>query len=178
MLFHYPPRPGQPILQSNSSYYGLCAAQVNRRPQFHYNFNTNYTNSSAPFNNYSSTSRYNKVGNNNKTNQRHVLSDTVFNKTIPNNLFFITRKQFAIIKCTHHIKSLSRTVPKTWNSWGSNINTSIKLAFSNAAIKEKITSSTKTFIDNLVDISIKHYQAVLSEAYKSCLLYTSPSPRD
>ena len=64
---------------------------------------------------------------------------------------------------------MDKTVPKTWNAWGKNITDNFKLAFATNSVKEQVSGLTKSLVNNLVGVAIKHYQSILSEAYNFLL---------
>ena len=83
---------------------------------------------------------------------------------IPNHLFHITRKQFELVKSIHHLQYIENNLPKTWQNWGSNINSSVRLAFSTDETLRMVQTVTSNYLQELRAVSINHYQKVIADA--------------
>ena len=97
------------------------------------------------------------------------MRPAIHQNVIPQSVFPISKTQFQLIKCLHHLRNLKKNTPKTWtntvNNWASNIN----FAFINDFTSAKISSCCSLFIDQLKSTGIDHYQQCLSESFDALL---------
>jgi len=96
--------------------------------------------------------------------QSHKKTVHTNNSSIPAQYFFITRKQYCIVKCLHHIAMLKKGIPKTWKNWKNNIVNNLRLAFHNEDSKSTIQSLSQQYFDNLLSASLAHYNDTLESA--------------
>ena len=152
------PKLGQPIQPRSNNHYVPVHQQTNTYQKLAYPSHSYEPRTLNKKND--SIKRHNTVSNNNKP----------YNK-IPNDVFDITREQFRLVKCLHHLKTLQNSTPKTWKKWGSNIVENLHLAFETSSVKSMFETLTNEFIESIRLKAIEHYNTCASEA--SVFLFTN-----
>ena len=166
MFFPIPPKPGQPIRTGVYSHHNTRQQQLQqqqyqqqqqRQPQYQYQYNF------QPI--YKSYAQASKTKHSNKSTISHqrTFNHASYAK-IPTDVFDITRKQFCLIKCFHHITILRQAIPKTWNNWKKNILDNLRLAFANDASTKAITNLSDNYFSSLQNAAIQHYLTTITEA--------------
>jgi len=110
--------------------------------------------------------------------QRKQVSTQHFNSNvrIPSEHFNVTRSQFSIIKCLHHIETLQKGLPKTWANWKTNITSNLRLAFCNETTKTAIEEVSSKYFHDLLQLSIEHYQQTLSTTKEYLVNHSNQLP--
>ena len=94
-----------------------------------------------------------------------TTSPAVRQNSVPESVFPISKIQFQLIKCLHHLRLLKNNTPKTWtnavNNWANNVN----FAFSNELTSAKISSTCSFFMEQLKCVGVEHYERCLTESF-------------
>ena len=84
---------------------------------------------------------------------------------IPRHLFYVTRSQFALIKCLHHARILKHGIPKTWLNTARNWTNNIRPAFAESSIYNTLRECTNICINSMKQVFQTHYEQKINNAF-------------
>ena len=99
---------------------------------------------------------------------------TVTPDVIPENLFFITRAHFKIVKCTHHLDTLLCSVPPSLRKTARQLQHQLHPAFIDDEFKAAAQSLSEQWLAQVHQLMLSHYTKIQEEAENLILQHAIP----